>query len=71
MNEWATPENDDSGEPNLHISGTMVKTRNSKTFIEFWMSQPRPKNVSIDEWEAQQEAKWERIFGRKHERSIN
>jgi len=50
-------------EANLHISGTIPR----KNGLEFWMSIPRPKGVSVDEWEEIQEAKWQRIFGKKED----
>ncbi len=48
-------------EKNIHIGGTIPKG----TSIVFWLTRPRPKNVSYDEWEAQEQAKWERIWGKK------
>jgi len=62
---WATPENDDSGEPDLHIGGTIVKSRNGKISTEFWLSRPRPEGVSIDEWDRLEQEKWDRIWGEK------
>ena len=62
--EWATPENELGYTPDLHVKGTIVKNRNGKTFTEFWLSRPRPKGVSIDEWEAQEQERWDRIFGK-------
>ena len=48
-------------EKNLHIGGTIPRG----TSLEFWMTAPLPKGVNLDEWEAEQEAKWNRIFGSK------
>jgi hypothetical protein len=59
--EWATPENELGYTPDLHISGT-TKTPNGLTF---WLYRPRPVGVSVDEWEAQEQARWNRIFGKK------
>ena len=49
--------------PNLHVSGTIPR----KKGLEFWMSQPRPEGVSIDEWEDIQQAKWARIFKKEEQ----
>ncbi len=43
----------------LHIKGTIPRPGGK---LEFWLSIPRPEGVSIDEWESQQQAKWNRIF---------
>ena len=56
-NYWATPEND-TGEADLHISGTIPRPKG----LEFWLSRPRPKGISIDEWDRLETEKWERIF---------
>lgn len=45
----------------LHKRGTIERSGK----LEFWLSQPCPRGVSIDEWEEIQQAKWERIFGKK------
>jgi len=66
-NYWATPENDSPYTPDLHIGGTITKNRNGKTLTEFWLSRPRPKGVSYDDWEAQEQARWDRIFPKKAE----
>jgi hypothetical protein len=60
--EWATmdtvlPESD------LHVSGTMRGPRGTS----FWLTQPRPKGVSLDEWEAKRQENWDSIFGKKGE----
>ncbi len=61
--EYATLDTiEDDADP--HIRGTIPRSGGR---LEFWLNIPRPKDVSIDDWEAQQQAKWERIFGRKHE----
>ena len=61
--EWATDKNDLPYIPALHMKGTIVKNRDGKTLTEFWLSRPRPRGVSIDEWEEICDAKWRRIFG--------
>ena len=65
--EWATPENDLGYTPDLHIGGTITRNRNGKTLTEFWLSRPRPKGVSLDDWEEQEQARWDRIFPKKAE----
>jgi len=57
-NEYATPYNELPYTPDLHISGTVVRPNG----ITFWLSRPRPSGVSVDEWEVQEQAKWDRIF---------
>jgi len=66
-NEWATEDNELPYTPDSHIGGTITRNRNGKTLTEFWLSRPRPEGVSIDDWEAQEQAKWDRIFGKKAE----
>ena len=59
-NYYATPENDDTDyRGNTHIKGTISRGGGN---LEFWLSRPRPAGFSIDEWEEQEQAKWERIF---------
>jgi len=65
--EWATEDNELPYTPAPHIGGTITKNRNGKTLIEFWLSRPRPKGVSYDDWEAQEQARWDRIFPKKAE----
>ena len=62
-NQWATfdEETGYTEEKNLHIGGTIPRG----TSLEFWLSIPHPKGVSVDEWEEIQQAKWDRIFGKK------
>jgi len=64
-NKWATFDEDTgyTEEKNPHISGTIPRG----TKLEFWLSIPRPKGVSVDEWEEIQQAKWDRIFPPKKE----
>jgi len=57
-NYYATPEND-TGEADLHIRGTIPRGGGK---LEFWLSRPRPRGVSIDEWDRLEQAKWNRIF---------
>ena len=48
-------------EKNLHIRGTIPRG----TRLEFWLTRPRPRGISIDEWDALEQAKWNRIFEKK------
>lgn len=59
--EFATPENELPYTPDLHISGTVKRPGG----LTFWLSRPRPVGVSVDDWEAQEQAKWDKIFGKK------
>ncbi len=54
-------------EANPHIGGTIPRG----TSVEFWMTAPRPKGVSYEEWEAKQQANWDRIFPPKVKESNN
>ena len=45
-------------ESSLHVRGTIPRPNGT----EFWLSQPRPKGVSVDDWEKIQQEKWDRIF---------
>lgn len=62
-NAYATFDEDTgyTTEANIHIGGTIPRG----TSLDFWMTRPRPKGISLDEWEALEEAKWSRIFGSK------
>ena len=61
-NEYATPENDDTDyRGSTHIRGTIPRG----TGLEFWLGRPRPRDVSVDEWDKLEEDKWQRIFGNK------
>jgi len=62
MAEYATLDDIGSIEPDLHIKGTIPRTGGK---LEFWMSIPRPNGISIDEWDALQQDKWDRIFGKE------
>ena len=62
MAEYATLDDIDEIEADPHISGTIPRAGGK---LEFWLSAPRPAGISIDEWEAIQQAKWNRIFGKK------
>ena len=59
-NQWATFEESTgwTEEKDLHISGTARTVRGT----EFWLSRPRPKGISVDEWERLEQEKWDRIF---------
>jgi len=57
-NEFATmdtvlPEKD------LHVSGTVQGPGGKLTF---WLTVPRPRGMSVEEWEAIQQEKWARAF---------
>ena len=60
--EYATLDDIDQIEADPHIKGTI---RRGGDRLEFWLSAPRPARYTIDEWEEIQEAKWNRIFGKK------
>lgn len=60
-NAWATMDTIIDEPADLHIGGTIPKKRG----LEFWLSFPCPKGVSLDDWEGIQQAKWDRIFGKK------
>ena len=60
-NEYATPENELPYVPDLHIRGTVKKPNG----LTFWLSRPRPVGVSVEEWDALEQQKWNRIFGKK------
>lgn len=59
--EWATEDNELPYTPDLHISGTVKKPGS----LTFWLTRRRPKDVSPDDWDAQEQARWKRIFGKK------
>jgi len=65
VSEWATEKNELPYTLDPHIGGTITKNRNGKTFTEFWLSRPRPEGVSYDVWEAQEQARWDRVFPKK------
>jgi len=65
--EWATSDNELPYVPHLHVGRTVTKTRNGRTFTEFWLTRPRPKDIDFDDWEAQEQARWDRIFPKKEE----
>ena len=65
-NEYATPENDLPYVPDLHVRGTVTSgDGRGGTKLQFWFYSPRPKGVSIDEWDRIRLEKWEDIFGKK------
>lgn len=59
--EYGTLESAYEVEAALHTRGTVRRARS----IDFWLTRPRPEDVSIDEWERLEQSKWERIFGKK------
>ena len=59
MAEYATLDDIDEVEPDLHIKGTIPKAGGK---LVFWLGIPRPKGVSIDEWEKIQQDHWDRAF---------
>ena len=44
----------------IHTQGTIRTSRGTR----FWLTQPRPKGCGYEEWEARQQANWDRIFKR-------
>jgi len=62
-NEWATDDNELPYTPNPHTRGTILTPRG----IKFWLTHPRPVGIGIDEWEKQEQDKWDRIWGKKGE----
>jgi len=62
MAEYATLDDIDTIDANPHIRGTIERSGGR---TEFWLTSIRPAGYSVDEWEAIQQAKWERIFGKK------
>lgn len=64
--EYATPENDIGSEPDTHIRGTITRgDGRGGTKLEFWLTRPRPRGISVDEWDRLEREKWDRIFGDK------
>jgi hypothetical protein len=62
-NKWATmdtvlPQQD------LHIHDTRVGAGGRLTF---YLYPPRPAGLSVEEWDAVRQDKWDRIFGKKSE----
>ena len=51
-------------EKDLHVSNTIPRSNGR---LEFWLMQPRPTGVSLEEWEAFTQARWDRAFGSKGE----
>jgi len=58
--EYATDKNELPYVPDLHISNTIRRKRGT----EFWLYHPCPKGIDPDDWEAQRQAKWGRIFNK-------
>ena len=63
LTEYASLESAYEVDTDPHISGTI---RRGGDRTEFWLSAPRPKGFTIDEWENIQEAKWSRIFRKEN-----
>lgn len=61
-NYYATPENDMPYVPDLHVSRTIPRGGGK---LEFWLSRPRPKGYSVDEWDRLEQTRWNRIFGKQ------
>jgi len=59
---YATPENDLPYVPDLHTRGTIPRAGGK---LEFWLSRPRPKGYSVEEWDELEQERWDRIFGVK------
>lgn len=64
--EYASLESAYEVDADSHIGGTVTRGINGST--EFWLTAPRPKGTSLDEWERLQQEKWDRIFHSKKER---
>jgi hypothetical protein len=45
----------------LHVNGTINRGGN----LEFWLTQPRPRGVSVEEWDKITQEKWDRAFKRE------
>lgn len=58
--EYATMDTIED-DADLHIRGTIPRPGR----LEFWLTQPRPRGMSIEEWEEITRNKWDRIFGKK------
>ena len=58
-NEWALADDawKDGADP--HIGGTIPRSGGR---LEFWLSAPRPKKYTVDEWDKICQEKWDRIF---------
>ena len=59
--EWATMDTV-LPEADLHVRGTIPGPEGKLTF---WMMQPRPKGMSLNEWDAITAERWNRAFARK------
>lgn len=49
-------------EANPHVRGTIPGPGGRLTF---WMTQPRPRGVGLNDWEHQTQVRWDRAFGAK------
>jgi hypothetical protein len=47
----------------LHTKGTIRRRGN----IEFWLTSPKPKDVSVEEWEKYTQERWDRAFTRSEQ----
>jgi len=61
-NEYATEENDLPYVPDLHVRGTIPRGGGR---LEFWLSRPRPKGFSVDEWDRLEQERWDRIWSKE------
>jgi len=63
MVQWAYESDDaDVAEKNLHIENTRDGPNGS---ITFYLYGPRPRGMTVMEWDAVRQKRWERIFGTK------
>ena len=62
MSEWATVDTINRDDKIEHISGTLEKAGGK---LVFWMTQPRPKGITMDDWDKMQQDKWNKIFGKR------
>lgn len=59
-NQYALMDDPIMDEPaDLHVRGTIPRG-NGK--LEFWMSAPRPKGMSQDQWDKIRQARWDLAF---------
>ena len=45
----------------LHVKGTIPRSGGR---LEFWLTQPKPSDVSVSEWDRITQEKWDRAFSR-------
>ena len=58
---WAYADEINPDDKILHISNTIPTARGR----QWWLYEARPKGMTIDEWDKETQAKWDRIFGKK------